>query len=510
MKNRWRFTFGVFVWATLLLVTYAVAAQAQANNTTSQSLTKKGSTPQAANGAVSGGGTPGRLSKWSGVAGSNTFVLGDSGIFEDKFGKVGIGTTTPTSLLTVAGMIETTLGGVKFPDGTVQTTAGLTPSQVVSSLNGLKGDVQLVAGQNLSIIPNGNTLIISAPNAMSTITHNATLTGNGTQGSPLGIAVPLTLTGSVPFNGANESVVRVENLAYGGGLVTVGGPAGANFISGFGLHAEGGSNTGIGRGGSGAELVGGPATDTGVGGTGAEVEGGYSVNGDGGVGLEVRGGLASGAGNTSGRGIHVKAGYPENGATRGEAGVFEGRVEVFGDLNVVGNLSKSGGSFKIDHPLDPENKYLYHSFVESPDMKNIYDGNVTTDANGEAVIEMPDYFEALNRDFRYQLTVIGSFAQAMVADEMKDNRFRIKTNAAGVKVSWQVTGIRQDAYANKHRIPVEEVKPEKERGFYLLPELYNQPEERSVQWAHNPKLMQQLKQQRIEAEQLHKQGKNKN
>ena len=40
--------------------------------------------------------------------------------------------------------------------------------------------------------------------------------------------------------------------------------------------------------------------------------------------------------------------------------------------------------FVIDHPLDPANKYLYHASVESPDVMNIYNGNVVTDANGRA------------------------------------------------------------------------------------------------------------------------------
>ena len=85
---------------------------------------------------------------------------------------------------------------------------------------------------------------------------------------------------------------------------------------------------------------------------------------------------------------------------------------------------------------------------------------------------LPDYFQSLNRDFRYQLTVIGQFAQATVANEIRDNHFTIKTNKPGVKVSWQVTGIRQDAYANAHRIPVEEQKAEQERGKYLHPEVF--------------------------------------
>ena len=79
-----------------------------------------------------------------------------------------------------------------------------------------------------------------------------------------------------------------------------------------------------------------------------------------------------------------------------------------GNVRITGNLQKGGGSFKIDHPLDPANKYLQHSFVESPDMKNVYDGIVVLDRKGKAEIELPDWFGALNKDFRYQLTPIGA------------------------------------------------------------------------------------------------------
>jgi hypothetical protein len=147
-------------------------------------------------------------------------------------------------------------------------------------------------------------------------------------------------------------------------------------------------------------------------------------------------------------------------------------VTVDGNLSVKGTLSKSAGTFKIDHPLDPANKYLSHSFVESPDMMNIYNGNVVTDSHGLATVELPGYFEALNQDFRYQLTVIGQFAQAIVAEEIANNHFTIQTDKPGVKVSWQITGIRHDAYAEAHRVVVEEDKPEKERGTYLHPELF--------------------------------------
>jgi len=166
--------------------------------------------------------------------------------------------------------------------------------------------------------------------------------------------------------------------------------------------------------------------------------------------------------------------------TGGLMSLVSSAITLEGDVNVTGNLSKGGGSFKIDHPLDPANKYLYHSFVESPDMMDVYNGNVTTDQHGLATITLPEYFRALNRDFRYQLTVIGQFAQAMVASEINGNHFTIKTNKRGIRVSWQVTGIRQDAFANAHRIPVEVEKPMQEQGHYLHPELFNASPELAI------------------------------
>jgi hypothetical protein len=171
------------------------------------------------------------------------------------------------------------------------------------------------------------------------------------------------------------------------------------------------------------------------------------------------------------------------------AGVFSGPVQIScsaatcntsNALQVVGNFSASVKNFKIDHPLAPATMYLNHTSVESPDMKNIYDGVVTTDAGGLATVALPAYFEALNKDFRYQLTVVGTFAQAIVKDEIADNRFTIQTDKPNVKVSWQVTGIRHDAYAAAYPIPVEEEKPPSERGRYLSPELFGQPPAQAI------------------------------
>jgi hypothetical protein len=148
------------------------------------------------------------------------------------------------------------------------------------------------------------------------------------------------------------------------------------------------------------------------------------------------------------------------------------------DVQVFGTLTKGAGSFKTDHPLAPSTKYLSHSFVESPDMKNVYDGIAVTDARGFATVRLPRYFQALNRSFRYQLTSVGRQhwnAKVAIWNEIADNRFTIRSDQAHVKVSWQVTGIRKDAYANAHRIKVVEEKVGGERGTYLHPELYGKP-----------------------------------
>ncbi|MCW3102372.1 MAG: hypothetical protein JWO09_812 [Bacteroidetes bacterium] len=153
---------------------------------------------------------------------------------------------------------------------------------------------------------------------------------------------------------------------------------------------------------------------------------------------------------------------------------------VQGNVNVIGSVAKGSGTFKIDHPLDPGNKYLYHSFVESPDMMNVYNGNITTDAGGIAVVELPDYFESLNKDFRYQLTVIGDFAQAIVYEKVSGNKFVIKTDKPGIEVSWQVTGIRKDPYAEQNRVVPEVEKAPSEKGKYLYPKAYGMPESMGI------------------------------
>lgn len=147
----------------------------------------------------------------------------------------------------------------------------------------------------------------------------------------------------------------------------------------------------------------------------------------------------------------------------------------------VGDLGASGTkSFRIDHPFDPENKYLIHYSTESPSPQNFYLGNVTTDAKGRAWVELPEYFSAINTNFKYQLTVIGddeseTFVQAKVAKKIENNRFLIMTSQPNTEVSWRVDADRNDLYVrSRERKDVVE-KSGQEKGTYQHPELYGVP-----------------------------------
>ena len=330
-------------------------------------------------------------------------------------------------------------------------------------------------------------------------------------GSTLRVAGSVGLTGQISAVASSISAAVAANDNTSGGSAGVAGTSTNGIgvvatgitgllgtgegIDGVGVSASG--NLGVYANGNAAGVYGVSTTSTGVIGTSTNYIGVYGSGGATGVT-----GVSS-----SGPGVVAQSAtawaldaYGTSTATGVLAGSASGWAAWFnGNVDVDGNLSKAGGSFKIDHPLDPANKYLYHSFVESPDMMNIYNGNVTSDAQGDAVVPLPEWFETLNRDFRYQLTVIGQFAQAIVATEIADGRFSVKTDKPSVKVSWQVTGIRQDAWANAHRIPVEQKKPDLERGFYLHPELYGAPEEKGVLWARDPKAMKQWKDARTKA-----------
>lgn len=227
-----------------------------------------------------------------------------------------------------------------------------------------------------------------------------------------------------------------------------------------------------------------------------------------GEGPGVSGSATSGTGVTgsseSGRGVCGQSGtgagvvaVSNEGTALVAMGAEGGAGHFVGDVFVQGTLRKNGGQFVIDHPLDPANRYLNHAFVESAEMKNLYDGVVELDEDGGAEVVLEDWCEALNQDFRYQLTPIGGPAPDLhVARELSGNRFAIGGGSPGLRVSWQLTGVRHDPYALANPLTVDEEKPEPERGFYLSPDLYDQPAERGIAWAREPRQMRLLNVQR--------------
>jgi hypothetical protein len=151
-------------------------------------------------------------------------------------------------------------------------------------------------------------------------------------------------------------------------------------------------------------------------------------------------------------------------------------IDVSANLTCDGTITGASKNFKIDHPQDPANKYLVHTSVESSEMMNIYTGNVVLNANGAATVQLPSWFQAENADFRYLLAAVGGPAPNLfVAEEVANNQFKIAGGNSGQKVSWQVTGVRQDAYAKAHPLVVEQDKTGAAQGHYLAPELFGQP-----------------------------------
>jgi hypothetical protein len=182
----------------------------------------------------------------------------------------------------------------------------------------------------------------------------------------------------------------------------------------------------------------------------------------------------------SGRGV-VGVAEASTGTNYGVLGRTNSSANGWG-VYAGGRLGASGTkSFQIDHPLRPETHFLNHFCIEAPEPYNLYRGTVTLDAQGEAWVQLPDYFEAINRDASYHLTPIGAAMPNLhVAVEIQGNRFKIAGGAPFKKVSWEVKAVRNDPWVQQYGYQTEQEKPKEYQGLYLHPELYGQPKERGI------------------------------
>ncbi len=198
----------------------------------------------------------------------------------------------------------------------------------------------------------------------------------------------------------------------------------------------------------------------------------------------------SGRSDGTGAGVGVlgsaSTGYGVYGEATGNSGVNYG---VFGEASgsasyavfAAGRLAASGTkSFVIDHPTRPEEEFLFHYSTESPQPQNAYNGVVTLNQAGRATVELPDYFAAINTDFRYQLTAIGEPALLYIAEEILNNQFVIAGGTPGMKVSWEVKAQRSDLYVQRMGAPESLRKSPELQGRYLMPGLYDQPADKGI------------------------------
>jgi len=364
--------------------------------------------------------------------------------------------------------------------------------------------------QDVSPTPNVGILNVTATQAPGSYSDAFAVYGandiddfHGTGGVFLGgyegVSGTVTPTGSQYYHGLFGSAFGGTGSNYGAFGYRLTSYYGGTFLEGIGVLGFGEVNSttnGISYGVVGSATSGGSKNNTGVfgyasgaTGTNARNWGVLGVSDDPNSASGILGISDPGSGGTNGHALEgdVLSGtnqigvfaYTSSSTPADYAGYFLG--------NIYATTASSGiKAFKIDYPLDPENKYLIHSSVESNEMMNVYSGNITTDGQGYAVVFLPEYFESLNKDFRYQFTCINQFAQAIVAEKVYNNQFTIRTDKPNVEVSWMVTGVRQDPLANKYRIKDVVDKPQGEKGTYLTPELYGKTMEQAT---HKPSFL---------------------
>lgn len=390
-----------------------------------------------------------------------------------------------------AGMTISTVGGVPYYAYSNGTTAYTYLDEGFWTLNN--------GGVRLSISNQGEAYMSSAGSSPA-----LNLVNSGTGGG-------ITLSMSNSANTGNA--IGVTNGGKGAGLsITMTNPSNAaagidlsNSGPGIGVRSWAPHNNavwGISNHGSFAGVIGDNAQGEAVVGRSLTGQGVGAVTGrnDGIGGVGVKGfGVQD---NTIGvLGQHGANSHVNGFGVRGEVLFGNGTgIGVYGQASGAsqfavfsnGDYGGSGGKFfVIDHPTDPLNKMLMHYSTEGAEPLNAYSGNARTDKDGYAWVTLPPYVEDVNRDFRYQLTVLDNsddFVMAKVTKKLEGNRFQIRTSKGGVEVSWRVEGVRNDRHMQKFGVHDVVDKPKNWKGKYIRPELYNVTADKGVFYMAPPQV----------------------
>ena len=458
----------------LLSVPYALHAQTAnsiANDSDAQTLTINGSTLSISNG-----------NSVTLPSGSTAYTAG-SGIGIN--GNV-ISNTAPNQVVSLTGNGATTVSG-NYPNFVISSTDNINDADANPS-NELQ---TLTLNGNILSISSGNSVTLSSGSG-GTLDQAYDFGGAGAGRNITVDNGPVALT----VNGANAIGFR-SDLNNTGAAIIANSNTAANTFSAIQASTNSTSNiasaivgnsTGTAWGVSG-QLTNTSTAQAAVYGSSLRTSGGHGVFG---IGFN---GTVGQTNYSQGFGVYAEnfdavapLGNGVGAAGKGYYGIvgedryLGSQAGAYGVLS-NGNLGATGTkTFLIDHPKDPANKTLRHFSVESNEILNIYRGNASFDANGEAKITLPDYFSDINRNPTYQLTPVGGPGNLYIKKKIENGQFVIAGGQAGMEVSWTVTAERNDAYLqqNPHQREVEIEKRDGQKGKYFMPQLFNQPNEKAI------------------------------